>query len=440
MSAASRARKVDSRLEIVVLEKGRDISYGACGLPYYISGQVKNEDDLVTYTPEFFREKRNIEIRLEHEAVEIDPGRKQVHALHRGSQPVNIHYDKLVLATGGAPAFPEGMAPDNLSNVFTCNNLVDAIRLREFLEQSRPRNAVVVGASYIGLECAEALAARGLGVSIVERSRGLLGGIETELSACVLKRLSESGVSVHMDSTATGLTPGPSGRAVAVQFGVGDSLPADVILLATGIRPRTGLAEAAGICLGATGAIAVDDRMQTSVNSIYAAGDCAEAMHLVSGKPAYLPLGTTANKQGRVAGENAAGGNARFEGIVGTLATKVFGLEIARTGLSTEQAHKAGFAAETAVVESHSKAKYLGGGPLLAALIWDVASGRMLGFQMVGEEGVAKRIDAAAVALHARMRVEDLLHLDLSYAPPFATVWEPLLIAANEVRKKTRRR
>jgi NADPH-dependent 2,4-dienoyl-CoA reductase/sulfur reductase-like enzyme len=209
-----------------------------------------------------------------------------------------------------------------------------------------------------------------------------------------------------------------------------------MVVLATGIRPRTKLAEAAGIALGRTGAIAVDDAMRTNIGGIFAAGDCTEVQHLVAGAAAYIPLGTTANKQGRVAGENATGGRVRFPGVVGTLVTQVFELEIGKTGLSVEQARGYGFEAASAAITTVSRAKYFGGKPLLAKIVWDKASGRLLGFQIAGQDGAAKRVDAAAMALQARMRAADLLYSDLGYAPPFAGVWEALLIAANEAIKQ----
>jgi NADPH-dependent 2,4-dienoyl-CoA reductase/sulfur reductase-like enzyme len=224
-----------------------------------------------------------------------------------------------------------------------------------------------------------------------------------------------------------------------VDYGTGGSEPGDLVLLSTGIVPRVELAPAAGIRIGVTGAIAVDERMQTSVGGIYAAGDCVEVRHLVTGKPAYIPLGTTANKQGRVAGDNAAGGHAHFEGVVGTLVTQVFELAVARTGLSERQARANGFHPDSVTITSTSRAKYFHGKPILVKLIWDRPTGRLLGCQMAGEEGIAKRIDVAAMALHARLRVPEMLHLDLSYAPPFAPVWDPILIAANEAQKKLAR-
>jgi NADPH-dependent 2,4-dienoyl-CoA reductase/sulfur reductase-like enzyme len=436
MSAASRARRRNPELEIIVLEKGQHVSYGACGLPYYVSGKVADWNDLVVYTPEHFHEKRGIDVRLGHEAVEIEPGRKLVQALRPGSQPVAIPYDKLLIATGAAPGL--NIPGAELPGVFTCSDLAGTIRLREFLEIKKPKTAVVAGSGYIGLELADALSSRGIQVTMLGRAEHVLEGFETEIQEQVEATLAAHAVRLKKSCPATQITFSRSAGGLYVHHERG-SEEAGVVLLATGIVPRTSVAESAGVLLGTTGGIAVDDRMQTNINGIYAAGDCCEARQLVSGRPVYFPLGTTANKMGRVAGENAAGGNARFEGIVGTLATKVFEMEVARTGLSASEARAAGFEPGSVSIRSLSRAKYLGGRPLVATLLWDRPSGRFLGFQVAGEDGAAKRVDAAAVALHGKMRVADMLHLDLSYAPPFANVWEALLIAARESVKENRR-
>jgi NADPH-dependent 2,4-dienoyl-CoA reductase/sulfur reductase-like enzyme len=290
----------------------------------------------------------------------------------------------------------------------------------------------VIGSGYIGLEVADALTQRGVQVTVLERSDSVLDGFEALIVEKIEAVLEAHGVRLRKSCAVTSITAGDK----EVHVHVGDtSESADVVLLTVGIRPRASLAGAGGIELGSTGAIAVDERMLTNLNSIYAAGDCTEVRHLITGRPVYFPLGTTANKQGRVAGENAGGGNSRFAGIVGTLATKIFELEVARTGLSAMQARAAGFEPDSVFLHSTSRARYFHGRPLLVGLLWDRPSKRLLGCQMAGEEGVAKRIDVAATALHARMRVPNLLHLDLSYAPPFAPVWEALLIAANEAMK-----
>jgi CoA-dependent NAD(P)H sulfur oxidoreductase len=436
MSAASRARRRNSELDIIVLEKGQHVSYGACGLPYYISGKVADWKELVVYTAEYFREKRGIDVRLGHEAVEIEPGRKIVRALRPGSQPVAIPYDKLLIATGAAPAM--NIPGADFPGVFTCSDLTGTIRLREFLDEKKPKTAVVAGSGYIGLELADALSSRGIEVVMLGRAEHVLEGFEVEIQTQVETTLAAHGVILKKDCPATQITSSGGTGDLHVHH-VRGSEEAGVVILATGIMPRTSVAESAGVLVGTTGGIAVDDRMQTNINGIYAAGDCCETRQLVSGRAVYFPLGTTANKMGRVAGENAAGGNARFEGIVGTLATKVFELEVARTGLSASEARAAGFDPGSVSIHTISQAKYLDGRPLVATLLWDRPSGRFLGFQVAGEDGTAKRVDAAAVALHGQMRVADMLHLDLSYAPPFAGVWEALLIAAGESVKEPRR-
>ncbi|MGH9703398.1 MAG: FAD-dependent oxidoreductase, partial [Candidatus Acidiferrales bacterium] len=330
MSAASRARRRNPQLEIVVLEKGDYVSYGTCGLPYYLSGQVKDWKELLVYSPDFFRNQRGIDIRFRHEAVEIEPGRKTVHALRSGGEPLAFSYDKLIVTTGGAPA--ASIPGSDLPGVFTCNDLGGTIRLREFMDSRQPKNAVIVGSGYIGLEVAEAFGSRGMHVVIFERSEEVLDGIEWDIGRRIEENLANHGVELRKMSAVNSISGGAASATGSLHVhSNSSSAPADVVLLSTGIVPRSKLAAGAGIPLGPTGAIAVDERMQTAATSIYAAGDCAETRHLVTGKPVYFPLGTTANKQGRVAGENAGGGHARFEGIVGTFATKIFELEVAKT-------------------------------------------------------------------------------------------------------------
>jgi NADPH-dependent 2,4-dienoyl-CoA reductase/sulfur reductase-like enzyme len=436
MSAASRARRINPQLEIVVLEKGDTVSYGACGLAYLVSGIVKQPDDLVVYTPDFFRAERAIDVRTGSEAVEIVPSRKEVVVRSAGlARP--LKYDKLVIAAGAAPAekIPGAEGP----RVFTCNDLAGALALREFLEVRRPRTGVVIGGGYIGLEVAEALRAHNVEVTVLERGASLLEDLEPEIHEWVAERLARHGVKVLTKTAVSAMESSRTGPA-SVLYGEKKALLADVVVVATGVRPRVALAERAGIELGPTGGIRTDDRQQTNFSGIYAAGDCTEVRHLVTGGPTYAPLGTTANKQGRVAGENAAGGHATFPGVVGTLVAKVFELEVAKTGLSYAAARAAGFPAETVVVTSRSQAKYLGGRPLRATLTVERTSGRVLGGQLAGEEGAARRVDVLAAALTARMTLDDFVHLDLGYAPPFGPVYDPLLIAAWEALQKIGRR
>lgn len=439
MSAASRARKLSPEMEITVLEKGPAVSYAACGLPYFVAGAVGRHEELVVYDARFFREQRNIDVRLEHEAIEIEPGRRRVLACAPGARPVAFPYDALVITTGAAAELT--LPGSRLAGVFTVSDLASAVRLRDWIASERPQRAVIIGSGYIGLEMAEALRSCGLAVTLLDRSATLAPGFSAGIERLLRETLAANGVSVATETEAIEILGDVNGRVQAVAASGGRSLEAQIVILATGVRPRSELARAAGVRIGATGAIAVDARQQTSVPGIFAAGDCAETQHLVTGRAVYFPLGTTANKQGRVAGENAAGGNARFEGIAGTLMTKVFDLGLARTGLTAAEARQNGFRAQEVAIDSRTHARYLGGTRLTLSLVWDAASGLLLGCQIAGEPSAAKRIDAAAVALHARMRVPDMLYLDLAYAPPMATVWDPLLLAVNEaVKTGTRRR
>jgi NADPH-dependent 2,4-dienoyl-CoA reductase/sulfur reductase-like enzyme len=298
---------------------------------------------------------------------------------------------------------------------------------------------VVIGGGYIGVEVAEALRIRGLEVTLLDRSETLLEGLEPDIAFWVNERLAKHGIHALMKTVVQSIEPGLQGSLLVV-CDPQQEFPADVVVLATGVRPRTDMAVRAGVELGPTGGIRTDERQQTNLHAIYAAGDCCETRHLVSGGPTYVPLGTTANKQGRVAGENAAGGRATFPGVVGTLVTKVFELEVAKTGLSSTEARANGFNAEAVTIETRSRARYLGGQPLRATLVVDRESGRLLGGQIAGEEGAARRIDVLATALTARMALSDFVHLDLGYAPPYGPVYDPWLIAAWEALKKTYRR
>jgi CoA-dependent NAD(P)H sulfur oxidoreductase len=437
LSAASRARRANPHLEILVYEKGPDISYSACGLPHFIAGLVEEADALRVYSPEFFRTQRNIQVFTEREVTEISTSRRRVTVAARGGGLEEIPYDHLIIATGAEPARPAVPGID-LAGIFHVNDFQSALALRKHLETEHPRAAAIIGGGYIGLEIAEALVARGLQVTVFERSAGLFEAVDADVEAPIAKELEAHGVRLLKGAPVRAFVGDRHARVRRVVWEGGES-EFDCVVLATGVRPRVKLAEEAGIKLGPTGALAVNEYMETSEAAIYAAGDCAETTHLVSGRPAYVPLGTTANKQGRVAGENAAGGRARFAGIVGTAATKVFSLEIARTGLNLAQAREAGFAARAAIIHAASRARYLGGKDILVKMVADKSSGRLLGAQMAGAEGAAKRIDVVATALQARMTVEQVAELDLSYAPPFSTVWDPILIAAQEMLRELRR-
>lgn len=416
LSAAARARRIDPQLEIVVLEKGPLISYGACGLPYFVEGRIRDASGLIVYTPEYFRKERNIEVRTQARVVTISHPRREV-TLESGDR---VRYDRLVISTGarcdtcGLPGLPP--------SVFTLHTVDDATRLRTFLQEKQPRHGVVIGAGYIGLEAADALRRNGVRVTVLERSANLLLRDDAWWTALVRKQLETHGVELHCGVEAKSIQ----------EDRVGD-FPAGVVVVAAGFRPNVELASAAGVEIGRTGAIATDDRMETNLRGVYAAGDCAEVQHLVTGRPTWIPLGTTANKAGRVAGANAAGARERFGGIVGTSIVGLFGVGFATTGLTASQARSEGFSPVAVQIESKNKAGYFQGVKSHVELVCDRATGRLLGGSVVSEDGAAGRINVIATALHAGMRVEQFEQLDLAYSPPFATVWDPLLIAAQQL-------
>jgi len=422
MSAAARARRVDPSLEIVVLERGQHVSWAACGLPFYVSGRVASLDDLILHSPEYFRRERNIDVRTGAEVVAIQPARR--HVVLRGGE--RLGYDKLVIACGARPVGE--LAGADLPHVFTLHTLEDARRLREFIEQRRPQRAAVVGAGYIGLEVADALAERGLGVTVLDASPDVLGRQDHELTETVTRRLAARGVQFRLAAQVSAIHPD----------GV-EGTPADLVVLATGLRPNVELAAEAGIELGRHGAIRVNERMETNLAGIYAAGDCAETVHVVTGAPAYLPLGTTANKMGRVAGANAAGRRERFPGVAGTLIVALREIVVAVTGLSVAQARQAGFSPVAVQIEAPDRSRYMGADPTWVQLVADRATSRLLGGSVIGKRGVAGRINVLAAAVTTGMTAEQLACLDLAYTPPVAPVWDPLLVAANQLRRALER-
>ncbi|MEH1012906.1 FAD-dependent oxidoreductase [Micromonospora sp. CPCC 206060] len=435
MAAASQARRRrdGTDLEIVTFERGHFTSYSACGIPYWISGVVTDRDDLIARDPATFRETFDIDVRLRHEVTRIDLERREVHArsLDSGAE-VREPFDQLVYATGAVPVTPDWAQTDALG-VFGVQTLDDGSALREWLDQDPgPSRAVVVGGGYIGVEMAEAMLRRGLSVTLVERAQQPMSTVDPDMAALVADAMRNLGIDIRAGVAVTGLETG-DGRVRGVRTTSG-RVPADVVVLGLGVRPNTALAADAGLPLGPTGGIRVDLRMRVmDTPGVWAAGDCVETVHRVSGQPAHVPLGTHANKQGRVAGINIGGGYATFPGVVGTAVTKVCDLEVGRTGLRERDASAAGFEFVSTVVESTNRAGYFPGAETMTVkLIAERPSGRLLGAQIVGRSEAAKRIDPLAVALWNGMTVDDMTALDLGYAPPYAPVWDPVLIAARK--------
>ena len=434
MSAASEARRrrPPAELEIVAFERGRYTSYSACGIPYLIGDTVRDPDSLIARSPEEHR-RRGIEVHLGHEvtAIDAEAATVTVRDLESGTERREA-YDQLMVATGAVPVRPDLPGAD-AEGIFGVQVLEDGLALRRLLASAdAPRRAVVVGAGYIGLEMAEAMVQRGLEVALVDQAARPMTTLDPDMGALVAEGLRAIGVDLHLGAGVSGYDT--SGGKVSGVVIPDATLPADVVVLGLGVRPNSMLAEAGGIRLGPSGGVAVDQRMHTETPGVWAAGDCVEVHHRVSRRPVVIALGTHANKQGRVAGVNLGGGYATFPGVVGTAVTKVCGLEVARTGLREAEAEAAGFAYESVVVGSTTRAGYFpGAARITTKLVAERRTGRLLGAQIVGAEGAAKRIDVLACALWNEMTVDEIAHLDLGYAPPFSPVWDPVLIAARKL-------
>ncbi len=435
MSAASKARRLNPDLEIVVYEKTGFVSYGSCGLPYYVSGLIKDHNTLVVRTPAQFA-KQDIEVHLHREVTEVDAENRRLRVTNlEDGKTWSESYDKLLIATGGRPVVLPGFSLGDLSGVFVMRTVEDGVAIRDFIQRERPRRAVIIGAGYIGMETAESFHALGLETTVIGRPPQVLKRFDPDMAQLVQDELESKGIQLSLGDEVKALEGDAQGRVRRVVSSKA-AFEADLVLLALGVRPNVSLAKTAGVALGETGAIATDPQMRTNLPDVFAAGDCAEAHHRITGRGAYIPLGTTANKQGRVAGANVGGGHAEFEGVVGTTITKVLDVYAALTGLAEKEARALGYAVKSTTIKAGSRAHYYPGGrPMHVKLVVEEGSGRLLGGQIVGDEGAGPRIDVLATALHKGMTVEELSRLDLAYVPPIAPVWDPLLVAANVALK-----
>lgn len=437
--AAAKAKRVHPGAEVTVIDRGTFISYGACGIPYYVSDDVSHLNELmstpvgVVRDPAFFKKVKGVTVMINTEVTGIDREARVVHLLDTAtSDRSSLAYDRLILATGSSPFIPSLTGVD-LPNILTVKSLEDAEALKE---RAIPGMAAcIVGGGLIGLETAEALTQKGMQVTVVEMRDQLLPGIlDPEMALLVQKQLTQQGVAVMTGCRVSGF----SGAAAVERVLVGtQELKADLVVLAPGVRPNVELARGAGLEIGATGAIAVDGRLCTSDPHIYACGDCCETTHLVTGNKVHIPLGSTANKQGRVAGINAAGGDARFAGVVGTSILRVFNINAGKTGLTETEARGAGFDVETVLSPAPDKAHFFPGArPIALKLVAERSTGRLLGLQAVGEGGVDKRIDAAVAAITFGATVEQVSQLDLAYAPPYSAAMDNLIVAADILKNK----
>lgn len=427
--------KGPDELEIVAFERGRFASFSACGIPYWVGGDVDERDRLIARTPEEHR-ARDIDLRMRTEVTEIDVAGSRVRArdLDSGAEAWTS-YDKLVIATGAHPIRPD-MPGADAPGVHGVQTLDDGQALIDSLTRMRGRRAVVVGAGYIGVEMAEALINRGYEVTVVNRGSEPMSTLDPDMGRLVHLAMEGMGITMVNDAEVTKVHTGEDGRVRAVSTEDAE-YPADVVVLGIGVRPGTALAEAAGLPLGHHRGLLTDLAMRVRGHeNIWAGGDCVEVLDLVSGQERHIALGTHANKHGQVIGTNAGGGYATFPGVVGTAVSKVCDLEIARTGLREKDARRAGLQFETVTVESTSRAGYYPNASLMTVkMLAERRTGRLLGVQIVGREGAGKRVDIAAVALTARMTVEQMTALDLGYAPPFSPVWDPILLAARKATK-----
>ena len=427
MSVAAKAKRVDPRLEVTVFERSGYISYGACGTPYVIGGEIESLNELIARTPQEMAEQ-GVTVKVRHEVTNVDPEAKtvQVSDLQSGGTHT-APYDALVLATGAAPVRPE-LPGIELAGVHVLRSLEDAAAIQRTI-RSGAKEAAIVGGSYIGLELAEALVKAGLSVRVIEQQGELLGTFGPLSAQRALEEVKRQGVNVHLETEVTALEGDTRVREVVTDAG---RFPAELVVVAVGARPNNALAKTLGLALGPAEAVLTDDRLRTSRESVYAVGDVTAVHHLVTGKPAWIPLGDTANKQGRTLGTLLGGKKARFKGVVGTAATKVFDRAFATTGLTLKAAQDAGFSAESHDIETTDHAGYYPDKrPLSVTLVWEEASGRLLGAQLVGYGDAVKRVDVLAAVLFQAGTVQDLADLDLAYAPPFSGVWDPLLVAAN---------
>lgn len=422
-TAAARARRIDENAQITLLDRGPYVSFANCGLPYFISRDIVKRSSLLLQTPEGFFGRYKVDVRLRTEAVAIDRERKVV--LARGpAGEEEFPYDKLILAQGGNPIAP-ALPGANLDHVFQLWNIPHMDRIHKYIEEKKPTHAVVVGGGFIGLEMAEALRARGVAVNLVELAPQVLVAMDPEFGAMAENAMRENQV---------GVVTGGGLKAIAeheVHLDDGRVLPADLVLLSIGVRPELELVKQAGLELGALGGLKVDEFLRTSDANIYAAGDMVEVEHRVHGKQVRMPLAGPANRQGRIAATNSLGGNMKYRGVLGTAVVKLFGYTAAFTGLSEKGARAAGFDTGVSYVfKDHHASYYPGAKPLALKLVFDLRGGRLLGAQAFGQEGVEKRIDVLATALHGKMTLEELTELDLSYAPPYSSANDPVNMAA----------
>ena len=427
-TAAARLRRLDEQAEILIFERSGYISYANCGLPYYIGDVITDPEALTLQTPEQFFARFRVQVRVRHEVTALHPERKAVSVTDLATgRAFEESYDKLILAPGARPTQPR-LPGVGLERVFTLRTVEDTFRIKEFIQKNKPRSAVLVGGGFIGLELAENLRELGMEVTIVQRPKQLMNPFDADMAALIHAEMRRHGVQLALGSTVEGFAP--TNRGVKVLRKDEPSLQADMVVLAIGVTPDTALAKSAGLALGIKDSILVNDRLETSVPDIYAAGDAVQVRHAVTGQDALISLAGPANKQGRIIADNICGMDSRYTGSQGSSVVKVFSMTAAATGVNEKNARNAGFDPEAVILSPMSHAGYYPGGRLMTMkLVYDKPTLRVLGAQIVGYEGVDKRIDVLATAIHAGMTAPQLQELDLAYAPPYSSAKDPVNMA-----------
>lgn len=427
-TAAARLRRLDEQAEILIFERSGYISYANCGLPYYIGDVITDPEALTLQTPEQFFARFRVQVRVRHEVTALHPERKTVSVTDLATgRTFEESYDKLILAPGARPTQPR-LPGVGLERVFTLRTVEDTFRIKEFIQKNKPRSAVLAGGGFIGLELAENLRELGMEVTIVQRPKQLMNPFDADMAALIHAEMRRHGVQLALGSTVEGFAP--TNRGVEVLRKDEPSLQADMVVLAIGVTPDTALAKSAGLALGIKDSILVNDRMETSVPDVYAAGDAVQVRHAVTGQDALISLAGPANKQGRIIADNICGMDSRYTGSQGSSVVKVFSMTAAATGVNEKNARNAGFDPEAVILSPMSHAGYYPGGRLMTMkLVYDKPTLRVLGAQIVGYEGVDKRIDVLATAIHAGMTAPQLKELDLAYAPPYSSAKDPVNMA-----------
>ena len=433
-TAAARLRRLDEKAEIIILERGEYVSFANCGLPYYIGGVITDREDLTLQTPESFKARFNIDVRVLNEAVKISPDTKTVTVKNlRTGETYKEPYDNLILSMGAEPIRPNIEGADG-SNVFTLRNIPDTLKIKNYINTAKPRSAVVIGGGYIGVEMAENLAQAGIKVAIVELADHLIAPLDFDMAADVHRYIKSKGIYLHLNNGVKAI----SGNTVILQNG---KITADMIIMSVGVRPETAIAKDCGIELNARGSIIVNNKMQTNIPNIYAVGDAVEVEDFITKKPAFIPLAGPANKQGRIAADNIAGYESVYTGTQGSAVLKLFDMTVATTGLNEKSATAAGIDYDKTYTYSASHATYYPGAAQMSIkALWDKKTFQIIGAQIVGFDGVDKRMDVLATAIRFGAKITDLTTLELCYAPPFGSAKDPVnmlgFVAENIVSGK----